>query len=77
MSTVAQGAFAEVVASTRPSGPMIQPIPPHPPAASTRLDDRQKAPDRTAATTPAASHFPVVAPSVARGAQTICTCASA
>ena len=40
------------------AGSMIQPLPPHAPLASTRLDDRLNAPERTAATTPAASHAP-------------------
>ena len=52
---------------------MTHPTPPHAPVGSTRLDDRQKAPERTAATTPADSHFVVVAAAVARGDRMIGT----
>jgi hypothetical protein len=52
-----------------PSGLMIHPVPPHIPVGSTRLDDTQNAPDRTADTTPADIHFRVVVHDVARGAR--------
>ena len=67
MSMVANGASGDVVARISPSGLMIQPTPPQAPVGSTRLDDRLKAPERTAATTPTASHLAVVAAAVARG----------
>jgi hypothetical protein len=67
MFTVANGASADVVARMSPFGLMIQPTPPHAPVGSTRLDDKLNAPDRTAATTPTANHFSVVAAAVARG----------
>ena len=67
MSRVANGSAAEVTARTSPAGSMIQPLPPHAPVVSTRLEDRLNAPERTAATTPAASHFAAVANAVARG----------
>jgi hypothetical protein len=46
---------------------MIQPPPPHAPLGSTRFEERLKAPERIAATTPRASHVSVVSSAVARG----------
>src|SRR5258705_57369 len=66
MSIATNGTSDEVVARISPSGLMIQPVPPQAPVGSTRLDERLKAPDRTAATTPTASHLAVVADAVAR-----------
>src|SRR3954447_11715719 len=67
MSTVAKGTSGVVRATIFPDGSMIHPTPPHEPVGSTRLDDTLNAPERTAATTPAASHFGVVDAAVARG----------
>ena len=60
MSTVANGASGVVRARMFPCGLMIHPTPPQAPVGSTRLDDRLKAPERTAATTPTDSHLAVV-----------------
>ena len=73
MSTVTHGASGLVRASTSPSGPMIHPAPPQAPVGSTRLDERLNAPDRTAATTPAANHLAIVVAAVARGDRITCT----
>jgi len=67
MSRVMNGSAGDVIPRTSPAGSMIQPLPPQAPVRSTRLEERLKVPERTAATTPAASHFVVVASAVARG----------
>src|SRR3954468_21488782 len=73
MSTVAKGSSGVVRASTSPSGLMIHPTPPQEPDAFTRLLDMLNAPERTAATTPMAIHFVVVAAADARGDMMTCT----